>query len=78
MSSCPTPPSTHPQVAFSNVTVEDLPPAGIDDLSVKFIRLSQLTIEYLLHVQASRAGRETERGAGIVFILDRNIFYYHD
>lgn len=41
------------QVAFSEVTAEDLPPTARDDLSVKLIRVSQLTIEYLLHVQAS-------------------------
>lgn len=39
------------QVAFCEVSVEDIPPTGVDDLSVKLIRLSQLTIEYLLHVQ---------------------------
>lgn len=39
------------QVAFSEVTANDLPPMGADELSVKLIHLSQLTIEYLLHVQ---------------------------
>ncbi|CAM9886133.1 unnamed protein product [Laminaria digitata] len=44
------------EVAFSEVTVGDLPPTGVDDLSVKLIRLSQLTIEYLLHVQECQEG----------------------
>lgn len=42
------------QVAFSEITAEDIPPTGVDDLCVKLIRISQLTIEYLLHVQASK------------------------
>ncbi|CAN0173773.1 unnamed protein product, partial [Discosporangium mesarthrocarpum] len=39
------------EVAFSSVSAEDLPPTGADDLSVKLIRLAQLMVEYLLHVQ---------------------------
>ncbi|CAM9850454.1 unnamed protein product, partial [Sphacelaria rigidula] len=39
------------EVAFSEITAEDIPPTGVDDLCVKLIRISQLTIEYLLHVQ---------------------------
>ncbi|CAM9507729.1 unnamed protein product [Ectocarpus fasciculatus] len=44
------------EVAFCEVSVEDIPPTGVDDLSVKLIRLSQLTIEYLLHVQECQEG----------------------
>ncbi|CBN80168.1 C2H2 zinc finger protein [Ectocarpus siliculosus] len=44
------------EVAFCEVSAEDIPPTGVDDLSVKLIRLSQLTIEYLLHVQECQEG----------------------
>lgn len=38
------------EVTFSQVTTDDLPPGG-EELTVKLVRLSQLMIEYLLHVQ---------------------------
>ena len=44
------------------MTAEDLPPTGVDALSVKLIRLSQLTIEYLLHVQVRVAVAADGRG----------------
>ncbi|CAM9893698.1 unnamed protein product [Ectocarpus sp. 4 AP-2014] len=44
------------EVVFCEVSAEDIPPTGVDDLSVKLIRLSQLTIEYLLHVQECQEG----------------------
>lgn len=47
------------QVAFCEVSAEDIPPTGVDDLSVKLIRLSQLTIEYLLHVQVKHPAMPT-------------------
>lgn len=46
------------QVAFSDITVEDLSTTRVSDISVKLIRLSQLTIEYLLYVQASHENRD--------------------
>jgi Iguana/Dzip1-like DAZ-interacting protein N-terminal len=41
-------------VAFSHISSADMPPVFGDDLSLKVLNLSQLMIEYLLHVQSQQ------------------------